>query len=123
MSEHKLPKNVDPKLKVAEKQKPAKIPERRVKMLMVRPGDFMFLFTKGLRFQKNFKVIKGVPDDAQIIAVAPDSIRNGIMLVVQSKEYKLIPINVLPPVEPVEIDLDGIKDATKKKNIPKRKQK
>ena len=108
-------------VRVEKKEKPAEIPKRRVKMLMVKPGEFMFLFTKGLRFQKNFKVIKGVPDDAKLITVVPDSIRNGIMLVVQSSEYPEIPINVLPEVEPVEIDLDGVKRPTKKD--PKRKKK
>lgn len=112
----------DPTIKVG-KNTTAKIPKRRVKMLMVKPGEFMFLFTKGLRFQKNFKVIAGVPEDAKVITVAPDSIRNGIMIVVQSQEYDEVPINVLPPVEPVDIDLDGIKNATKKKNVPDRKKK
>lgn len=104
----------DETIRVAEKPKPAEIPTRRVKMLMVKPGEFMFLFTKGLRFQKNFKVIKGVPEDAKLITVVPDSIRNGIMLVVQSSEYPEVPMNVLPDVEPVEIDLDAVKRPTKK---------
>lgn len=120
--EQELPQT-DPDIKVVKKPEGAKIPKRRVKMLMVKPGEFMFLFTKGLRFQKNFKVIAGVPEDAKVITVAPDSIRNGIMIVVQSQEYDEVPINVLPPVEPVNIDLDGIKNATKKKNVPKRKRK
>lgn len=125
MSEHKRPKDLetDPTIKVAEKPKPVEVPKRRVKMLMVKPGEFMFLFTKGLRFQKNFKVIKGVPDDAKLITVVPDSIRNGIMLVVQSSEYPEVPMNVLPEVEMVDIDLDGIKNPTKKKLVPKRKRK
>lgn len=120
--EQELPQT-DPDIKVVKKPEGAKIPKRRVKMLMVKPGEFMFLFTKGLRFQKNFKVIAGVPEDAKVITVAPDSIRNGIMIVVQSQEYDEVPINVLPPVEPVNIDLDGIKNATKKKNVPDRKKK
>lgn len=125
MSEHKKPKDLetDPSIKVVEKPKPAEVPKRRVKMLMVKPGEFMFLFTKGLRFQKNFKVVKGVPDDAKLITVVPDSIRNGIMLVVQSSEYPEVPMNVLPEVEMVDIDLDGIKNPTKKKVVPKRKRK
>lgn len=134
MSEHNEPKkrmkNDAPKeklgdetIKVAEKFKAAEVPKRRAAMLMVKPGEFMFLFTKGLKFQKNFQVIKGLPEDAKLIAVAPDSIRNGIMLVVTSREFEEIPINVLPPVIPVDIDLDAIKNATKKKNVPKRKRK
>jgi hypothetical protein len=111
----------DETIKVAEKFQSTDVPKRRVAMLMVKPGEFMFLFTKGLRFQKNFKVIAGVPDDAKVIAVAPDSIRNGIMIVVTSKEFEEIPINVLPPVIPVDIDLDGVKNATKKKNARKKK--
>lgn len=110
-------------LKVAEGFRSTDVPVARRAMLMVKPGEFMFLFTKGLRFQKNFKVIKGVPDDAKIIAVVPDSIRNGIMVVIQSAEFDEIPMTALPPVIPVDIDLDGIKNATKKKNVPKRKRK
>lgn len=121
------PKNPGPEtpetLKVAENFKAADIPKRRAAMLMVKPGDFIFLFTKGLRFQKNFKVVKGIPEDAKVIAVAPDSIRNGIMIVITSKEFDEIPINVLPPVIPISIDLDGVKNPTKKKAVPKRKRK
>lgn len=117
------PKLGDETIRVAEKFKAAEVPKRRVAMLMVKPGEFMFLFTKGLRFQKNFKVIAGVPEDTKVISVAPDSIRNGIMIVVTSKEFEEIPINVLPPVIPVDIDLDGIKNSTKKKNVPDRKKK
>jgi len=111
----------DETIKVAEQFKASEVPKRRAAMLMVKPGEFMFLFTKGLRFQKNFKVIKGVPEDAKVIAVAPDSIRNGIMIVITSKEFEEIPINVLPPVIPVDIDLDGIKQSTKKKTAARKK--
>ena len=118
----RMPRLGDETLKVGEKFKAADVPKRRAAMIMVKPGEFMFLFTKGLRFQKNFKVVKGVPDDAKVISVVPDSIRNGIMIVITSQEFEEIPINVLPPVIPVDIDLDGIKNATKKKNVPKRKK-
>ncbi len=94
------------------------IAKRRVRMLMVNPADFMVLFTKGVVFDKRTKLLQGVPGDAQIIAVAPDSVRNGIMLVVESKEYDEIPVNILPPVQPVEIEV-GVRDATKK--VKKRK--
>lgn len=101
--------------------KNAKVPTRRVRMLMVNPTDFMFLFKKGMVFAKGYKIIDGVPEDAKIIAVAPDSIRNGIMLVVESSTYEEIPINVLPPVQPVSIDL-LVKNGTKKKKVPRKKK-
>lgn len=133
MSEHKNPKKIRKELKTPEvvqrseedieKLKEAKVPTRRVRMLMVNPTDFMFLFTKGLKFRKNYKIIKGVPDDAQVIAVAPDSIRNGIMLVVQSSEFDEIPINVLPPTIPVDIDLDAVTKPTKKAKTDRKKKK
>jgi hypothetical protein len=104
-----------------EKLKDAKIPTRRVKMLMVNPADFLFLFTKGLEFRKHTKLLEGVPADAQLIAIAADSVRNGIMLVVQSASYAEVPINVLPPVEPISIDV-GVKNATKKKKQPRKKR-
>lgn len=104
-----------------EKLKDAKIPTRRVKMLMVNPADFMYLFTKGLVFRKQTKIVKGVPEDAVLVAIAADSMRNGIMLVVESQTYDEVPINVLPPVEPVSIDL-GVPGATKKKKAPRKKK-
>lgn len=104
-----------------EKLKDLKVPIRRVKMLMVNPTDFMFLFTKGLKFNKNYRLIKGVPEDAKVVAVAADSIRNGIMLVVESSEYDEIPINVLPPVEVIEIDFDAVSKPAKK--VAKKKKK
>lgn len=104
-----------------EKMKDTKVPTRRVKMLMVNPADFMFLFTKGLVFRKRTRIISGVPDDAKLITVAPDSVRNGIMLVVESEEFDEIPINVLPPVIVVEIDTRTLEDSKKKKASRKRK--
>lgn len=113
--------NIDTKApKDAQEQlKKSVVPTRRVKMLMVNPADFMFLFTKGLIFRKNTRLIKGIPDDAKLIAVAGDSARNGIMLVVESSKYNPVPINVLPPVESVEIQT-GENPNTKKKTIRKK---
>lgn len=103
-----------------EKLKTAKIPTRRVKMLMVNPTDFMYLFTEGLVWRKRTELIEGVPADSKLIAVAADSVRNGIMLVVQSKEYDEVPINVLPPVQVVSIQT--INGSTKKKAAPRKKR-
>lgn len=102
--------------------KNAEIPTRRVRMLMVNPTDFMYLFTKGLEFRKRTKISEGVPEDAKLIAVAADSVRNGIMLVVESDSYEPIPINVLPPVQPISIQT-GDPDATKKKKSERKKKK
>lgn len=102
-----------------EKLKNTPIPTRRVKLLMVNPTDFMYMFTKGLKWRKNWSIIEGVPEDAKVIAITPDSIRNGIMLVVESDSYDEIPINVLPPAEPVSIDMTN----RPQKKIPKRKKK
>lgn len=128
MSEHKKLKKAKTKEQlIAENEAEIKkatagasIPVRRVRMLMVNPADFMFLFTKGMLYRKTTRIIEGVPDDARLIAVAADSPRNGIMLVVESDEYDEIPINVLPPVQPVSINV-GDKSATKKKKAPRKK--
>lgn len=103
-----------------DKLKDAEIPTRRVKMLMVNPADFMFLFTKGLVFRKRTRIVKGIPEDAKLVAVAADSMRNGIMLVVESSEYEEVPINVLPPVQVVEIDTRTM-DEVKKRIVRKKK--
>ncbi len=103
-----------------EKLKETKIPTRRVRMLMVQPADFMSLFTKGLVFNKRTELLEGIPDDAKLITLAPDSVRNGVMLVVESSEYEAIPINVLPPVQAVQIHI-GVKNATKAKKTRRKK--
>lgn len=116
MSEHKRKKRMDrapePKADL-EKLKSAKIPERRVRMFMVEPGQFMFMFTKGLEFAKRTKIVEGLPEDAKFISIAADSGRLGIMLVVESSEFELIPITQLPPIIPWKIEV-GVPSATKK---------
>lgn len=104
-----------------EDMKKAKIPTRRAKMLMVNPGDFMFLFTKGLKWRKNTQLIAGIPDDAELIAVAAEPVRHAIMLVVKSSTYEPIPIDQMPPIELVEIQTGRV-GATKKKPAPRKKR-
>lgn len=119
MTEQQIP--TEQELRTRAGVKSAEIPKRRVKMLMVKPADFMVLFTKGVKWRKNTHLIKGVPEDAKLVTIAADSARNGIMLVVESSEYDPIPINILPPVEPVEIDI-GVRNATKKKVVKRKKR-
>lgn len=100
------------------KEHEAEIPTRKVRMLMVNPSDFLYLFTKGLKVRKRFQIISGVPDDAMLLAISADPIRHAIVLVVQSESYEPIPTTDMPPIEMVEIEL-GLKDATKKKSKKK----
>lgn len=97
-----------------EKLKETEIPTRRAKMLMINPADFMVLFTKGIVFKKHTRVIEGIPEDAKLIGLAAEPVRNGVILVVESDTYDEIPINVMPPIEVVSINM-GLKGATKKK--------
>lgn len=131
MSEHKdkkprmerldKQKQLDENAADLEKLKNMKMPMRRVRMLMVNPADFMYLFTKGLVLRKHTKILEGLPEDATLIAIAADSIRNGIMLVVESSTFEEIPINVQPPIVPVKIEI-GIPGATKKKKVARKKK-
>lgn len=106
-----------------EELKEAEIPKRRAKMLMINPADFMFLFTKGLKVRKGFKLIEGIPEDAVLLTIAAEPVRGGIMMVVQSESYEEIPINVMPPVEVISIQTGKISNsaATKKKKQPRKK--
>lgn len=97
------------------------IPTRRARMLMVNPADFMFLFTQGLEFRKHTKLVQGIPADARLLAVAAEPVRHAIMLVVESDEYDEVPINVMPPVQLIEIQT-GKPDATKKKKVARKKR-
>lgn len=111
-----------PKEGVPGEMSEMEIPTRRAKMLMVNPADFMYLFTKGLRFRKNTQIISGLPEDAKLLTLAAEPARGAIMLVVESDSYAEIPINELPPVELIEIQ-QGEKGATKKKAAPRKKRK
>lgn len=108
-------------LEAPVKEEP-RVAGRRVKMLMVNPTDFMFLFTKGIEFRKHTKLIKGLPEDAKLISLAAESVRHGIIFVVESATYEEIPAGEMPPIEIVEIQ-HGKPGATKKKVVPKRKRK
>jgi hypothetical protein len=72
---------------------------------MINPEDFLVMFTKGMRFRENFQLIQGVPPDAELIGLAADPLRHGIMLVVQSSQYDPVPAGKIPPIQLVEIDL------------------
>lgn len=102
-----------------ENEEQPEIPTRRVRFMMVNPADFMFLFMKGVEFRKHTKLIEGLPADCQLIQVAYDPMRGGIQMVVESEEFEPIPINEMPPVQPVSIST-GVKDATKKKRKPRK---
>lgn len=103
-----------------EKLKKAKIPTRRVRMMMVDPTAFMSFFKKGMVLDKRVKIIEGAPADAKLVAVVRDDMRNGMMMVLESPSYDEVPINVLPPIEPVQIEI-GVPGATKKKKEPRKK--
>lgn len=96
-----------PKPPVNESIARAPAPGRRVKMLMINPADFMVLFTKGLKVRGGWKIVKGLPADAQILTIAYDHMRNGIMIVVESAEFELIAATELPPILKVEIEINN----------------
>ena len=80
-----------------------KIKTRRVRFLMINPAAFMGLFKEGLKLRENFEIIEGAPADAKIKTVSWDSYRNAIILVVESREYAPIPVNQIPPAQPISI--------------------
>lgn len=104
-----------------EKMKELEVPKKRRRMLMINPPDFMMLFKEGLEFRKHTKLITGLPEDAVLLAIAAEPVRNGIILVCESKEFDLVPINELPPTQLVEIEL-GVPGATKKNKKPRKKK-
>lgn len=95
--------------------------DRRVKVIMINPFDFMGLLTKGLEFRRYTKIVKGVPDDAQMLALSADTNRHGIMMVIWSSTYPPVKVGEMPPVELLEIQTE-LRGATKK-SAPKRKKK
>ena len=125
--EPKIEEGGDGNKQVVERETPLdnegmEIPKWRVKMLMVDPTEFVYLFTKGLKLRKQTQVVLGVPEDAQVVSIAADTKRLGVMMVVQSESYPEIPKTVLPPIQYVRFNL-GDKQATKKKKQPRKKKK
>jgi len=76
---------------------------------MINPADFMVLFTKGLKVRGGWKIVKGAPADAQIISIAYEAARGGIMLVIESAEYDEVPQNIVPPIQMVKIEIGSNK--------------
>jgi len=84
---------------------PVNMQPRRVKFLMINPANFMQLFRKGLKLHTGYKVIEGVPADAQIVTITYDNLRNGIVVVVESETYDEVEPGVIPPIEAVSINI------------------
>lgn len=113
-----MSKNEAPSLKDIKDTKQAiadgeEVPMHRIRFLIIDPNQFVAMFTKGLVLTKRFRIIEGVPADAEVIRMTVDHVRGGIILVVSSEEYEEIPINKMPEVQYVKIDLGNPK-ATKK---------
>lgn len=75
--------------------------------MQVNPADFMVLFTKGLKVTGGWKVIKGVPLDTRIVTIAYDAQRGGILFVIESEEFDLVPATAVPPIQVVAMDLEN----------------
>lgn len=86
-------------------QRKPEVKTRKVRFLMVEPGMFMAMFTKGLRIRSGMKITEGVPKDAKLLTVTYDARLNAILLVVESEEYDAIPVTKMPPVQEIEIQL------------------
>ena len=82
---------------------PASMQPRRVKFLMLNPADFMQLFRKGLKLHTGYKIIEGIPADAEIITITYDNLRNAIVVAIQSEEYDEVQPGVVPPIQPVTL--------------------
>lgn len=87
-------------------------PCRRVKIVMVNAYEFVPLLTKGMVFRRYTKMVQGIPADAKVLAMSADTNRHGIMFVIESAEYPLVPLVQAPPIQLLEIQTE-LKNATK----------
>lgn len=94
---------------------------RRVKVVMINPFDFVGLLTKGAKFRRYTEIIAGVPIDAEILAMSADTNRHGIMFVIHSDTYPIVPLIEMPPIEALEIQTE-LKNATKALKTRKKKK-
>jgi hypothetical protein len=78
---------------------------RRVKFVMINPAAFMSLFTEGLKIRKGWKIMEGIPEDAKIITVVYDSLRNGFIVLLESEKYPPVQEGVMPPIQPISIKI------------------
>lgn len=102
-----------------------KIETRKVRFLMIDPAGFMSLFRKGLKIRGGFKIIKGIPEDGEILTIAYDPTRGhrgAIMVVVQSESYDEVPVDKQPPVQLVKIELFSNAEKNKKRLDKKKKR-
>lgn len=66
----------------------------------------MVLFKKGLKVRGGWKIVKGLPADAQLLTIAAEPLRGGVMMVIESEEYPLLDPTKQPPIEVVAIELN-----------------
>ena len=81
------------------------VESRKMKIIFIDPVQFMAFFREGLEIRESYKIIKGIPGDAQILGVSYDVRMNGIVMVVYSEYFEEVEKGAQLPVLPVEIQL------------------
>lgn len=66
----------------------------------------MSMFKTGLRFNKNYRIVKGVPNNSRLVAVLQHPENGSPVLVIHSPEFKLVPDGEKIPVFEVAIQED-----------------
>lgn len=77
---------------------------KRYKFLHMTPENFLFLFKEGMKYKKNFAITQGFPEDAKAVAVVANTTTQGIMILVYSEKYDVVPDGEQPPVEKIVIN-------------------
>ncbi len=67
------------------------INDRRIRILLIDGAAMMAMFKEGLKVRQDYKIIKGVPSDAQLMGVSIDHATGCPVMVVWSSEFENIP--------------------------------
>lgn len=78
---------------------------RRIALIIFKPADILVLFKEGGVFRENFKVIKGLPDDAVLEHLFFDNQREGWCMIVRSESFEPVEFGLMPPTLPVRIEV------------------
>lgn len=78
---------------------------RRIALIIFKPADILVLFKEGAAFRENFKVIKGLPEDATLEHLFFDNNREAWCMICRSESFEPVEFGLMPPSLPVEIQV------------------
>jgi hypothetical protein len=84
--------------------------QRKYRRVAVDPSQFLSIFREGLTAKQGFKIVKGLPEDTEVIGMMYDHNYHAIIFVVSSEDFPHVTTSDEIPFAQVDIQLDDFEE-------------